>query len=172
MLAGGFYYFTDVRVVSIVSKVNKHIFQNVKLISVLTNMYTAFTLLNLKLDSDQLLTSLQTPLLHLFKVLFSVMSVSHRHSHTYSQPQPQALPQPPQLLLSQPDLVLQLPLLHQQGGLHLHKVATKGKREINNKTFYLHAVSSCLFYMMKVVFFYDETNMQTVKFSGSCSFTI
>lgn len=52
------------------------------------------------------------------------MSVTYRHPHPDSQPQPQALPQPPQLLLAQPDLVLQLPLLHQQGGLHLHKVAT------------------------------------------------
>ncbi|KAG7264866.1 hypothetical protein CRUP_035438 [Coryphaenoides rupestris] len=37
------------------------------------------------------------------------------------QPQVQALPEPPQLLLPQTGLVLQLPLLHQQGRLHLHK---------------------------------------------------
>ncbi len=72
------------------------------------------------------------------------MSVSHRHSHTNSQPQPQALPQPPQLLLSQPDLVLQLPLLHQQGGLHLHIVATKEKTEINIFKMYTNKTSGVL----------------------------
>lgn len=62
----------------------------------------------------------------------SEMSVSHGHPQAYSQPQPQALPQPPQLLLSQPDLVLQLPLFHQQGRLHLHKVAM-GENTQKNK---------------------------------------
>lgn len=51
------------------------------------------------------------------------MSVSHGYSHPDAQAQAQTLPQAPQLLLPQADLVLQLPLLHQQGGLHLHKVA-------------------------------------------------
>lgn len=75
--------------------------------------------------------SISSGVFHLF---FSIMSVSHRHSHPNPQPQPQAqaLPQPPQLLLSQPDLVLQLPLLHQQGGLHLHKVAGYGKKTEKN----------------------------------------
>ena len=66
----------------------------------------------------------------------SIVSVSHRHSHPDPQPQSQALPQPPQLLLSQPDLVLQLPLLHQQGGLHLHIVATKGGKKNRGKYFF------------------------------------
>lgn len=66
-------------------------------------------------------------------LLFLILSISHRHAHAHSQPQPQsqALPQPPQLLFSQSDLVLQLPLLHQQGGLHLHKVAAEGKNTKN-----------------------------------------
>lgn len=69
-------------------------------------------------------------LLHFQALLFLILSISHRHAHAHSQPQPQsqALPQPPQLLFSQSDLVLQLPLLHQQGGLHLHKVAAEGKK--------------------------------------------
>lgn len=59
------------------------------------------------------------------------MPVSHGHPQAYSQPQaqPQAFPQPPQLLLSQSDLVLQLPLLHQQGRLQLHKVAAGGQQK-------------------------------------------
>lgn len=69
-------------------------------------------------------------LLRFQALLFLILSISHRHAHAHSQPQPQsqALPQPPQLLFSQSDLVLQLPLLHQQGGLHLHKVAAEGKK--------------------------------------------
>lgn len=66
-------------------------------------------------------------------LLFLILSISHRHAHAHSQPQSQALPQPPQLLFSQPDLVLQLPLLHQQGSLHLHKVAAEGKNTKNPK---------------------------------------
>lgn len=59
------------------------------------------------------------------------MPVSHGHPQAYPQPQaqPQAFPQPPQLLLSQSDLVLQLPLLHQQGCLQLHKVAAGGQQK-------------------------------------------
>lgn len=69
-------------------------------------------------------------LLRFQALLLLILSISHRHAHAHSQPQPQsqALPQPPQLLFSQSDLVLQLPLLHQQGGLHLHKVAAEGKK--------------------------------------------
>lgn len=74
-------------------------------------------------------------LLHFQALLLLILSISHRHAHAHahSQPQPQsqALPQPPQLLFSQSDLVLQLPLLHQQGGLHLHKVAAEGKNTKN-----------------------------------------
>lgn len=72
-------------------------------------------------------------LLRFQALLFLILSISHRHAHAHSQPQPQsqALPQPPQLLFSQSDLVLQLPLLHQQGGLHLHKVAAEGKNTKN-----------------------------------------
>lgn len=70
-------------------------------------------------------------LLRFQALLLLILSISHRHAHAHSQPQPQALPQPPQLLFSQSDLVLQLPLLHQQGGLHLHKVAAEGKNTKN-----------------------------------------
>lgn len=72
-------------------------------------------------------------LLRFQALLFLILSISHRHAHAHSQPQPQsqALPQPPQLLFSQSDLVLQLPLLHQQGSLHLHKVAAEGKNTKN-----------------------------------------
>lgn len=72
-------------------------------------------------------------LLRFQALLFLILSISHRHAHSQPQPQPQsqALPQPPQLLFSQSDLVLQLPLLHQQGGLHLHKVAAEGKNTKN-----------------------------------------
>lgn len=54
-----------------------------------------------------------------------VVSVAHGHPHAHAHPQPQtqALPQASELLLSQSDLVLQLPLFHQQSGFHLHKVA-------------------------------------------------
>lgn len=70
-------------------------------------------------------------LLRFQALLFLILSISHRHAHAQPQPQSQALPQPPQLLFSQSDLVLQLPLLHQQGGLHLHKVAAEGKNTKN-----------------------------------------
>lgn len=70
-------------------------------------------------------------LLRFQALLFLILSISHRHAHSQPQPQSQALPQPPQLLFSQSDLVLQLPLLHQQGGLHLHKVAAEGKNTKN-----------------------------------------
>lgn len=61
----------------------------------------------------------------------SVMSVSHRYpqAHSHSQAQAQALSQPSELLLSQPNLVLKLSLLHQQGSLHLHKVAGEKKQK-------------------------------------------
>lgn len=70
-------------------------------------------------------------LLRFQALLFLILSISHRHAHSQPQPQSQALPQPPQLLFSQSDLVLQLPLLHQQGSLHLHKVAAEGKNTKN-----------------------------------------
>lgn len=61
----------------------------------------------------------------------SVMSISHRYSHPHSQAQTQAeaLSQPSELLLSQPNLVLKLSLLHQQGSFHLHEVAGEKKQK-------------------------------------------
>lgn len=59
----------------------------------------------------------------------SEMTISHGHPQTQTEAQPQALSKAPKLLLSQSDLVLQLPLLNQQRCLHLHKVAVGGQNE-------------------------------------------